>query len=592
MAWSATNSVVATRLVQSMSAVPVRKRGSRRAIWLPAIAIALAVAAFLVFKTPAGGHEAFPALDGDLCPTESAHVAGSATYLLDLRKPLTDAGAPGRFLLEVGRELAAGVELNVFAVTDQPAAPRRLLARLCKPYAEAEIAGSTAKDSAESQRDCNDLPAQVSKRTRDLATRFCARRDALRVRIDDLAAAAPRNVANAYLVEALEHTRTAFASRPAPWKLYVFSDLLQHAAWYSHLDLRWTDWSYDAFTPRREAALPAAANAPAAPWHVVVFYPLRQRVTEPLRPRYAHQTFWRSYFETQRAEVAFRELARAPAYHAPPLMVTPTEALAQDIEAVLQDTERRRKAAAEMELALTEFDAGGLPAAADGPATAAAPATADAPLPQAAGPSPEPSPPAQSAPGGQAPAGASPQAEPEVRTPTDAGEPSQPSAPLVAAPPPPVVETVLANDALALAERSPSIKAPASPDASPQRPVCVIALKPEFAPSLAPGGYPGDQRVSYGAGAVTVRYTVDADGRTVDADVVANAETQAVRPDDAAALARDTAAEVRRWEFSFAEANPRDCVLAPRIATFNYVERCVGSPVPTCRTVRGNVAVF
>lgn len=583
MAWSATNSVVATRLVQSMSAVPVRKRGSRRAILLPVLAIALAVAAFFVFRTPAGGHEAFPALDGDLCPTEAAHVAGSATYLLDLRKPLADAGAPGRFLLEVGRDLAAGVELNVFAVTDQPATPRRLLARLCKPYAEAEIAVTTAKDSAESQRDCNDLPAQVSKRTRDLATRFCARRDALRARIDDLAAAAPRTVANAYLVEALEHTRAAFASRPAPWTLYVFSDLLQHAAWYSHLDLRWTDWSYDAFTPRREAALPAAANAPAAPWHVVVFYPLRQRVTEPLRPRYAHQTFWRRYFETQRAEVAFRELARAPAYHAPPLMVTPTEALAQDIEAVLQDTERRRKAAAELEFALTELDAREAPVAADGPATAAAPASADAPLPPAAGQSPEPSP----------TTGASPQAaEPEVQTPTDGGAPAQASAPLVAEPPPPVGETVLATDALALAERSPSIEAPASPDAVPQRPACVIALKPEFTPSLAPGGYPGDRRVSYGAGAVTVRYTVDAAGRTVDADVVANAETQAARPDDAAALARDTAAEVRRWEFSFAEANPRDCVSAPRIATFNYVERCVGSPVPTCRTVRGNVAVF
>ena len=584
MAWSATSSVVVTRLVQSMSAAPVRKRGARRAIWLPAIAIALAVAAFFVFKTPAGGHEAFPALDGDLCPTEAAHVAGSATYLLDLRKPLADAGAPGRFLLEVGRDLAAGVELDVFAVTDQPAAPRRLLARLCKPYSEAEIAGSTAKDSAESQRDCNDLPAQVSKRTRDLATRFCARRDALRARIDDIAAAAPGTVANAYLVEALEHTRAAFASRPAPWKLYMFSDLLQHASWYSHLDLRWTDWSYAAFAPRREAALPAAANAPPpAPWQVVVFYPLRQRVTEPLRPRYAHQTFWRRYFETQRAEVAFRELARAPAYYAPPLMVTPTEALAQDIEAVLQDTERRRKAAAELEFALTELDAREALAEVDGPATAAAPASADPPLPPAATQSPEPSP----------TTGASPQAaEPEVRTPTDGGEPAQANAPLVAAPPPPVAETALATDALALTERLPPIDAFKSQDAPPQRPACVIALKPEFTPALAPGGYPGDRRVSYGAGAVTVRYTVDAAGRTVDADVLANAETQAARPDDSAALARDTAAEVRRWEFSFADANPRDCVLAPRIATFNYVERCVGSPVPTCRTVRGNVAVF
>lgn len=556
MAWSDRSSG-GHALVQSTSGESVRRPGSHRTVILPLIAIVAAVAGFLVFDTGQSDQDLGASFDDDLCPSDGQRISGSATYLLDLRKPLADAAAPGRVLADVGRDLAEGVELKVFAISDQATTPRRLLARLCKPYSEAEIAVSAAKDHSQGQRDCQDLPAQVSKRTRDLATRFCARRDALRARIDALAAEAPGTVANAYLLEAIQDTATALADRPAPRILYVFSDMLQHAEWYSHLDLRWTEWGFAAFQSKQAEAQPLRAGpalTPAsAPWRVEVFYPPRARVTEPLRPRYAHQTFWRRYFETQGAEVSFRELPRAPAYYAPQLMVTQADAIAQDIEAMLQDTERRRKAAAELELALTEFEGGDAPAQ-----------EADAPPTPAAGPAPqteqlEPPPPL-----------------PRVVRGSDA---ERPGASVVEPPP---------ATTLALADLPPLPAAP-EPAGAPPSAACVIALKPEFTAALAPGGYPSEQRVSYGAGVVTVRYTVDAQGRTIDADVVARAEPAAGRQSNSAALTEDTAAEVRGWEFAFADANPTDCALTPRIATFNYVERCVGSPVPTCRTVRANV---
>ena len=553
----------------------------------------VAVAGFFVLNTGQSDQDAAATFDDDLCPTDSQRITGSATYLLDLRKPLADAAAPGRFLAAVGRELAEGVELKVFAITDRAAAPRRQLARLCKPYSETDIAVTTAKDQTEGPRDCHNLPAQVSNRTRDLATGFCARRDALRARIDTLAANAPGTVANAYLVEALHDTATTLANRPPPRTLYVFSDMLQHAEWYSQLDLRWTDWSFAAFTPRLAEAMPLAvgpglSSAPQAPWRAVVFYPLRQRVTAPLRRRYAHQTFWRRYFETQGAQVVFRELPRAPAYHAPELMVTPSEAIAKDIEAVLQDTERRRKAAAQLELALAELERAA-PAPDDVAATR--------PPPQTAEHAEQPAPPPRVVRGGPdetrtgARVDAPPPAVPAVTRPgigADATRqvPRVPLAGNAGEDPAPAPNVAFAGP------QPPNPARRAGTAATPQQAACVIALKPEFAAALSPGGYPAERRVSYGAGLVTVRYTVDAEGRTVDADVVASTAAAGGRRTDSDALALDTANEVRGWEFSFADANPDDCVLTPQTATFNYVERCVGSPVPTCRTVRANVTAF
>lgn len=550
---------------------------------LPLFGVALLAIGFLfVFNAP-DGSDAAPVLDADLCAVEKQQITGSATYLLDLRKPLGDTAAPGRSLRGIGQDLEAGVELQVYAITDDAASARRLLGRFCKPYGEAEIVVRAAKDQAE--RDCDELPAQVSARVRDLATRFCARRDALQTQIDRLAAAAPQSVANAYLIEALQETAAALASRRKPWALYIFSDMLQHADWYSHLDLRWTEWNFESFAARaaaREAPPPASASLADA--HVTVFYPPRRRVTDGLRPRYAHQTFWRAYFKAQQATVDFVELSRAPSYQAPRLMVTPMEELTQDIDAVLQDTEKQRKAAAEKELALADLEARMDLAEEAAPTPAPAPAPT-VPPPPAPSPAPEAT--------ADAPASNRGGESTEVREP----EPVSPPSPTVSTEPAGIGESatelanVVAEPPLTLPAVAADARTLAQTPSNSLLPGCVIALKPEFEPSLAPGGYPDGRRVSYGEGTVTVRYTVNEQGRTVNAAVVADADgatLQGVFAD----LAQDTVAEVRRWEFSLPEGHSENCALVPQIATFNYVERCRGSPVPTCRTVRGSVAAF
>lgn len=551
------------------------------AVGLPLVAIALVAVGLFAFNGQPDDYGVELSLDADLCPAEAQDITGSATYLLDLRKSIGDGTAPGESLNDIGRRLQAGTELRVYAIAEDAVAPRRLLDRFCKPYAEREVVVRAAKDQGKGERDCNELPAQVSQRVRDLASRFCARRDALRTRIDRLAANTPHVVENAYLVEALEDTAAEFADRPKPRKLFVFSDMLQHADWYSHLDLGWTGWSYATFASRaaeRETAAPTAvALPPGERLRVTVFYPPRRRVTESLRPRYAHQTFWRRYFEAQQAEVDFVELSRAPVLEARRLMVTPKEEIAREIAAVLEDTKERREAAARSELALAELESRQPPPtpppARPAPAAAAVGTLARPVEPPAEpaittnNPSEEPAP-AQ----GRANIGAATPATP----PADASEEPAVPAPLLAG----------AADALAPAEAADSAVA-----AGPTLPACAISLKPEFAPSLAAGGYPGDRRVNYGAAVVRVRYTVDDQGRTVDAAVVPQVATEGGASGDLANLAEDTAAEVRQWEFAL-PGNRDACALLPQVATFTYGERCRGSPVPTCRTIRTNVAVF
>ena len=282
---------------------------------LPLAALALAGGAYLLLAGRAPDRET--ALGDDLCPAEDGRIAGSATLLLDLRKPLREARPPESLLRGISQEMEADTELRVYALGADPAAPRQLLGRLCKPYDNADLAIETAKDQRQALRDCDDLPAQIPQRLREAASRFCERRGVLQERIRRLSERSPFDpVSDAYLMEALTETRREFAGRPQPWKLYLHSDMLQHAPWYSQLDLDWTRWrsGYDAL----DDALPPWNPPTPSSLAVTIHYLPRLNSTEPTRPRRLHQEFWRHWLRG--AEVAFQDAPPLPAYPFLPLM--------------------------------------------------------------------------------------------------------------------------------------------------------------------------------------------------------------------------------------------------------------------------------
>ena len=287
-------------------------------------------------------------LDDDLCALEPDESAARAVFLLDLRKPLGEANLslPSELLHDVSLRLGANTELRVFALAADPRVPRLPLDRVCKPYNNADLQIGTAKDQRNTSRDCDNLPAQLPASLRKAADRFCGRRDALQNRVDALARNQPEvPVANSYLIEALEDTAMELSEGSGPRTIYVFSDMMQHAAWYSHLDLEWTDWNFADFTATRAAQTGRKGMPPSFSNLVVqVYYLPRLDLTEYPRPKRAHQAFWQEYFAD--AQLTFEEQPPLSAFAAMPLMdiLTPEEAAALELERI----EKERVEAARM----------------------------------------------------------------------------------------------------------------------------------------------------------------------------------------------------------------------------------------------------
>ena len=507
-----------------------------------ALIAAVGAVAVQVSRTSQWGSTGVRCVDG---------AAGSAALLIDLRKPMRDASA-GAVFREVARRLDAGVELRVFLVADDRLAPRRFVGGLCRSYDNDELQVAGAKDQRAGRRDCDDLPAQIAPELREAATDHCARRMALERRIDDMARdAAVDTVADAYLMEALEETVGELAEGAGPRILYVLSDMLQHASWYSHLDLDWSAWDFDDFERQRRAYDLELPDRPAE-LAVRVLYLPRLGLTDAHRARDAHRTFWRRYFDG--ADVAFEDRAPLRGYHAATLM---------DLVGDARSAARQRNALAvervESERRLRDMEA-------ERQALAARRRDNDA-------------------------AADDKRAEVvELRRTRLAlvAERQRLQAELLSLPEPQQQAAVSevpvpAQDEVQVPEQG-EVAAPA---------FCGLSLGSAFQAELEDERYLGDRRTNYGAGTIAVRYAVSAEGLTVDDAVAVQPErSTATLTEHFDVLADDATRLVRDWRFAV-DCGPDGAIGVEGqtgVAVFRYREKCSGAPLPRCRTVLSDVA--
>ena len=532
------------------------RTGSLRFL-LPLLAV-VSVASLLLFFVDETAEES--ELDSNLCPADRDAITASAILLLDFQKPLHKPSSLGTLLHELSLGLDTGSELRILALTGNAEAPIRPVGNLCKPYDNTDLSVETAKDQRRTFRDCDDLPAQLAPDLRVLASRFCTRRSELEDRLNAMAAAvSPPPVANAYLDEALNETMWYFVQRPGAGALYIYSDMLQHADWYSQLELGWTGWRFEDFAAMRTASTGPLRVIPLGDLSVKIFYVPRLGLTEPPRARRVHQEFWRTYFKG--AEVVFEEQPPLPQYAAVPLMNLPAQAesaarereslqrqrqeaehqlaaVAQEIEALKR--QRERTAADEQERAERDRKLRRREQALE----AERQRLREEEMLLAA-------------------------ASPANETPPTA--PEDPGAP-------PETIVVQAPDAEALSR-------------STDLPPCGLSLHSPFDELLAGNRYPGNRRVNYGAATLRVRYTVDEQGATVDDEIELVAEASiASESRHFDALAKDTLDVVKSWEFSFEKNGEGACAEhQQRTATFTYVKKCRGAPMPSCLTVPSTV---
>ena len=476
---------------------------------------------------------AFLVLRGTTAPDDPLLCDGAATgtahLLLDLRKPMA-AGVSAAATREVARRVPAGAELAVYALGDDPRLLRRQIGRLCRPYDDDALQVATAKDGGKARRDCDNLPAQIAPALRAAAKTYCEERSALERRVDELAARAGPQVPDAYLVEGIEESVRHLAATPTPRALYVHSDMLQHAPWYSHLDLDWPEWGFDDFASAEDPR----ARRPDVPvaFSVRVLYVPRVGLTDAPRVQAAHRAFWRSYFDG--ADLAFEARAPQPVFAAAPRMAL--ESALADVAGERRVTARRRQeaerelAAVNRQIEAVEAESRALVAAYDGLAE---------------------------------------------RVDVLVGQ---------------LATTRVERRRLQAEWDNRPVGGPAPPVAASA--ACRLALGPEFDTALTAERYLGEVAANHGAGRMVVRYAVDADGATLDGAAVDAERSSATRPEDFDVLAGDALRVVEGWRFRV------DCGPGAAIgpggqagtATLNYRQKCVGAPIPRCRTVFSDAA--
>lgn len=264
------------------------------------------------------GEPASERASGDLCPAAGSRASGDVTFLFDFTKPLagTSANRPGQLLRDLTLGLERGTEIRAYLLTGSADAPLALLARFCKPFNDSDLQLAQAKDHGGGVRDCDDLPAQLTPEVRDSAARFCAVRNSLQARVDTLAARASLAqgaIPDTHLVEALEETRMELQERPGPHRLHVFSDMMQHAHWYSHLTLDWSHWDYEEFSRLLADHSPVFGQRRQTPnTDIDIHYVRRVGKTTERRARERHQDFWRDYFAG--SSVTFHEHSSIAVY--------------------------------------------------------------------------------------------------------------------------------------------------------------------------------------------------------------------------------------------------------------------------------------
>ena len=535
-------------------------------VLLPALVVVITlVGAVFFFSRPMAPEQR---RDAQLCPVAAEDRGGSAVFLFDFRKPLgrTEEPDPGALLRDAIHRLGENTEMVVYSLSGADRAPRVRIGRLCKPYDNAALQPDTAKDQRTPLRDCDDLPAQLTPELRESATRFCRQRDMLVRRVDAMAGEAPpasREVADSYLVEAIEDITLDLRQRARPHALFLFSDMLQHAPWYSHLDQDWTRWDYDRFAEALQAQTWFVERRPEpAALQVEVFYLPRAGLTDQPRALSLHQDFWRHYFAG--AEVTFHDREPVAAYAAQRVTNVPTEAerIAREraeAERLLQqvreeqdalrreqlaleeqaEEQRRREAAqrrAEEERA-RETERRRVEAERQRRETEERARLAEA----------SPSPPAEQ--------------EPAVAVqPREGSEaPDEPPSPAES----PVPETAAAApDPAPAAESEPAGPVPCA--------LTLAAGAEEASPAYPRGG-----RMNFGRAVVTVRYEVDEQGATVDERVTTvQAQSRADRERYFDLFAEVAIETVRAWTFLPADPADRSCARRQvRTTSFQFTYR-------------------
>ncbi len=292
---------------------------NRQMMWLAAAVASIFIIA-LSFMFSGNRLDVIPINPVTLCPVDEEHITSKTYLLVDLSEPLSgDQRAGLKDLLKSATDSMATQELiSVSQMQAVLKAPRHKVTQFCKPDIQRiGQAGSRIKeDDCKSVVDKSyDWYKNVGDHARKEISTTCSRYLDFKKGVNVAAlpyAAVNQEQNRSYIVGSIEDiiVDADDDSSDVPTRLIVFSDMLQHAEWFSQYRTHPDDWTIENLRERRKNAIeqPKYRHMSTAPANnfkeVLLCYLPNDKMLNTSIKEKQHRQMWEGYFSDSRSTKA------------------------------------------------------------------------------------------------------------------------------------------------------------------------------------------------------------------------------------------------------------------------------------------------
>lgn len=248
-----------------------------------------------------------------LCPNDSQHIVDTTYILIDLSESLSrEQRNELQTSIEVASEnLQKYGRLSISHMQPDLNNPRDHLSDLCNSADLEDIKNAVGR-SVDPSRDCPNIingefifHNRVGKTMRDHIRNICKNLGDLDKKIKDAISTIPQTnpeQARSYIIGSIEDVMTDADSIPSttPTRLVIFSDMLQHADWFSQYRKRHGAWTMDNINQRRKKYAPDLMKTPPQNNFdevLLCYQPNSHAILKSAENRNAHRTMWKDYFK-------------------------------------------------------------------------------------------------------------------------------------------------------------------------------------------------------------------------------------------------------------------------------------------------------
>lgn len=247
-----------------------------------------------------------------LCPNEQHNIIGTTYILIDFSEPLSkrQRNELRTLIVKTSASLQKHERLSISRMEPDRKNTRVSLHDFCNP-ADLENIKKAVGRSIDPKRDCPAIvkkefpfPKRVGEATSKLIHNICKNLDDLDKKVEDVIRMIPPinfEEPRSYIIGSIEDVMTDANDSPSGTRrLVVFSDMLQHADWFSQYEKRHGAWTMDNIEQRRKKYAPNHMKTPPQNNFdevLLCYQPNGHAILKSARNKNAHRAMWKGYFK-------------------------------------------------------------------------------------------------------------------------------------------------------------------------------------------------------------------------------------------------------------------------------------------------------